>query len=105
MWQMKQPHTLLYFWKAINQRLTDEVTKDGKVKLNPVNPTKGRLAERWHPDQKKRAKAAPYSQYKGDPHDAFWYFDREIAEATETRYTQSREKKNNIWVLSKTAVY
>ena len=73
--------------------LTDEVTKDGKVKLNPVNPTKGWLAERWHPDQKKRVKAAPYSQYKGDPHDAFWYFDREIAEATEARYTQSRGKK------------
>ena len=83
----------LFLKKAINQRLTDEVTKDGKVKLNPVNPTKGWLAERWHPDQKKRAKAAPYSQYKGDPHDAFWYFDREIAEATETRYTQSRGKK------------
>ena len=83
----------LFLEKAINQRLTDEVAKDGKVKLNPVNPTKGWLAERWHPDQKKRAKAAPYSQYKGDPHDAFWYFDREIAEATETRYTQSRGKK------------
>ena len=83
----------LFLEKAINQRLTDEVTKDGKVKLNPVNPTKGWLAERWHPDQKKRAKAAPYSQYKGDPHDAFWYFDREIAEATEVRYTQSRGKK------------
>ena len=83
----------LFLEKANNQRLTDEVTKDGKVKLNPVNPTKGWLAERWHPDQKKRAKAAPYSQYKGDPHDAFWYFDREIAEATETRYTQSRGKK------------
>ena len=83
----------LFLEKVINQRLTDEVTKDGKVKLNPVNPTKGWLAERWHPDQKKRVKAAPYSQYKGDPHDAFWYFDREIAEATETRYTQSRGKK------------
>ena len=83
----------LFLEKAINQRLTDEETKDGKVKLNPVNPTKGWLAERWHPNQKKRAKAAPYSQYKGDPHDAFWYFDREIAEATETRYTQSRGKK------------
>ena len=83
----------LFLEKAINQRLTDEVTKDGKVKLNPVNPTKGWLAERWHPDQKKRVKAAPYSQYKGDPHDAFWYFDREIAEATEVRYTQSRGKK------------
>ena len=83
----------LFLEKAVCLRLTDEVTKDGKVKLNPVNPTKGWLAERWHPNQKKRAKAAFYSQYKGDVHDAFWYFDREIAEATETRYTQSRGKK------------
>ena len=83
----------LFLEKAVCLRLTDEVTKDGKVKLNPINPTKGWLAERWHPNQKKRAKAAFYSQYKGDVHDAFWYFDREIAEATETRYTQSRGKK------------
>ena len=83
----------LFLEKAVCLRLTDEVTKDGKVKLNPINPTKGWLAERWHPNQKKRAKAAPCSQYKGDVHDAFWYFDREMAEATEARYAQSREKK------------
>ena len=83
----------LFLEKAVCLRLTDEVTKDGKVKLNPINPTKGWLAERWHPNQKKRAKAAFYSQYKGDVHDAFWYFDREMAEATEARYVQSRGKE------------
>ena len=46
-----------------------------RKKLNPQN---GWLAERWHPNQKKRAKAAPYKEYKGDSHDAFWYFDKEI---------------------------
>ena len=36
----------LFLEKAVSLRLTDEVTKDGKVKLNPINPTKGWLAER-----------------------------------------------------------
>ena len=39
------------------------------------------------------AKAAPSKQYKGDPHDAFWYFDKEMAEMTEDRYRQERGKK------------
>ena len=45
------------------------------------------------PDQKRRAKAAPFKQYKGDPHDAFWYFDKEMADMTEERYRQERGKK------------
>jgi len=69
------------------------VTKDGKVKLNPINPTKGWLAERWHPNQKKRAKAAFYSQYKGDVHAAFCFLAREREEATEAGYVQSRGKE------------
>jgi hypothetical protein len=35
----------------------------------------------------------PFGEYKGDPHDAFWYFDREIAEATEKYYAKARGKK------------
>lgn len=31
--------------------------------------------------------------YKGDPHDAFWYFDREMAEMTMARYRESRGKR------------
>jgi hypothetical protein len=56
---------------------------------------KGWLAERWHPDIEKikRPKPAPFTQYKGDPHDAFWYFDKEMAEATENYYAVSRGKK------------
>ena len=61
--------------------------------LKKLNPENGWLAERWHPDQKRRAKAAPFKQYKGDPHDAFWYFDKEMADMTEERYRQERGKK------------
>lgn len=49
--------------------------------------------ERWHPVQPRRAKPAPYAKYKGDVHDAFWYFDREMAETTEERYARERGKE------------
>ncbi len=61
--------------------------------LRPVDPSAGWLAERWHPGQKRRAAPAPAARYKGDLHDAFWYFDREMAERTERRYAETRDKK------------
>jgi hypothetical protein len=61
--------------------------------LNPLNPHNGWLAERWHPVQPERPQTAPFAEYKGNPHDAFWYFDREIAEATEKYYAQNPNRK------------
>ena len=83
----------LFLKKALKYRLPETTEKGDPMQLKKVNPQEGWLAERWHPNQKKRAKAAPYTQYKGDPHDAFWYFDREMAEITEERYRQERGKK------------
>ena len=83
----------LFLKKAIEQRFPDEFSEDGIVKMKPINPTDGWLAERWHPNQKRRAKAAPHSAYKGDRHDAFWYFDEEIATITEKRYAENPGKK------------
>jgi len=40
-----------------------------------------------------RPEPAPYNIYNGDRHDAFWYFDREMAEMTESRYAETRGKK------------
>ena len=60
--------------------------------MNKIDCKKGWLAERWS-NNKKRSKAAPFANYKGDPHDAFWYFDREIAEATEQYYAEQKNKK------------
>lgn len=83
----------LFLKKAIEERYPEEIPEDGNIRLKPVNPKEGWLAERWHPNQKKRAKAAPYSSYKGDAHDAFWYFDKEIADITEKRYALNYNKK------------
>ena len=40
-----------------------------------------------------RPQPAPYNIYKGDKHDAFWYFDKEMAELTEARYKETAGKK------------
>ena len=83
----------LFLKKAAKYRLPEEQPLDSTFHLNKLNPQDGWLAENWHPKQKKRIKAAPFFNYKGDPHDAFWYFDQEMAEATEAYYARERGKK------------
>tara|TARA_R110002050_G_scaffold81133_1_gene173425 strand:+ start:33947 stop:35560 length:1614 start_codon:yes stop_codon:yes gene_type:complete len=83
----------LFLKKAAQNRLTEAQPLDTFVKLKKLDPKNGWLAERWHPKQKKRAKTAPFANYKGDPHDAFWYFDKEMADETEAYYARERGKK------------
>ena len=71
----------------------DILLLDEPVSLKKLNPKEGWLAERWHPEQKNRAKAASFHDYKGDKHDAFWYFDKEMAELTEARYVKYKDKQ------------
>lgn len=98
----------LFLQKALQYRLP-EVADGGKpVRLKKLSPREGWLAERWlqGDDQlqqetrqpasvkaPKRAVPAPYMSYKGDRHDAFWYFDKEMAELTEQIYRQERDKQ------------
>jgi len=90
----------LFIQKALEQRLG----ADGSLKQ--LDPRNGWLAERWHPDgdiapehgsnfeySAERPQPAPYSQYQGDPHDAFWYFDEQMARLTEERYAETAGKK------------
>lgn len=83
----------LFIKKAAQYRLPQQQLLDKPVPLTKVDNRQGWLAERWHPDLQKRGKAAPFNQYKGDPHDAFWYFDKEMADATENYYNSERGKK------------
>lgn len=80
-----------YLAKFIEKSIKLRLSADGT--LRKVNPSTGWLAERWLPEQQSRAAAAPYKDYKGDPHDAFWYPDREMAERTEARYAETRGKQ------------
>lgn len=83
----------LFLRKALEWRLLENSSLNEPVHLKKLNPKEGWLAERWHPEQKNRSKAASYSNYKGDKHDAFWYFDKEMAELTEARYAKYRGKQ------------
>lgn len=91
-----------FICKSMEQRLRPDGT------LKKIDPHKGWLAERYLSDipgtdgtdkgvyrivKPKRVPPAPYDVYTGDPHDAFWYFDREMAMKTEARYLESAGKK------------
>lgn len=83
----------LFLKKAAAYRLPDEEAADGTTKLKKIDPLKGWLADRWRAKSTKRPAPAPYASYKGDRHDAFWYFDQETAMATERYYARSLGKK------------
>lgn len=70
---------------------------DGGKTLKKVNPAEGWLVQRWSSNERvRRATPAPVARYKGDAHDAFWYFDREMAELTEQRYKEHKLKRCSI---------
>lgn len=96
-----------YIAKFIQKSLEQRLNADGS--LRKLNPKDGWLAERLHSDMMgtdgadkgkapentsdSRPQPAPYNIYKGDKHDAFWYFDKEMAELTEARYKETAGKK------------
>ena len=92
----------LFIKKAIEQRMN----ADGS--LRRIDPRSGWLAPRYCTDLPQNDgdgagqptyvapseyPAAPFAEYKGDPHDAFWYFDEEMARLTEARHAESRGKR------------
>ena len=99
--------TVRYIAKFIRKSIEQRLNADGT--LRKVNPRDGWLAERFHADMPgtdgsdkgrlpeqanaPRPLPAPFGLYKGDKHDAFWYFDQEMAELTEDRYRETAGKK------------
>ncbi len=85
----------LFVKKAAENRLGKKTDIHQAPILKAVNPKQGYLVERWYPDQREpEFKASSYDNYKGDKDLAFWYFDKEMAEATERYYAKARGKKN-----------
>jgi hypothetical protein len=83
----------LYLKKAAQFRLPENNSGDGSVKLNPVDVTKtGWLVERYATGKNPSAPAAPVGQFKGDPANAFWFFDGELAKAVEAFQQKHRGK-------------
>lgn len=79
--------------KALEYRCPISSASDAPVQMKPMDVRAGWLAERWSPEEGKRPKPAPFAKYRGDVHDAFWYFDKEMAELTEARYRMHRRKE------------
>jgi hypothetical protein len=83
----------LFIRKAAAARLPKQMSLNKPVLLQPVNPAAGWLADRWRMDSLPASPAAPYRNYTGDAAQAFWYFDKEMAVATEQYYAAARGKQ------------
>lgn len=77
----------LYLKKAALYRLPKEqmqLPDNQPVKLNEIDPAMtGWLVDRYHKGKGPSAPAAPVGKYTGDPAQAFWFFDEELAKAAE----------------------
>ncbi|MGK9124471.1 hypothetical protein M1D52_10130 [Olivibacter sp. SA151] len=82
----------LFIRKAAQYRLAKKMKINRATNLKPLDPQEGWLAERWYPDRKPSAKPAGYKAYQGNKKEAFWYFDQQMAEATEAYYAHARGK-------------
>lgn len=84
----------LYLRAAARHRLPDDWPADRRPALKPVDPTQsGWLADRGRPDAGPSAPAAPVDRYTGDPKNAFWYFDGELAKAADTFHAKYKGLK------------
>jgi hypothetical protein len=81
-----------FIQKAAKYRLPPQKLLDKPAVLKPVDPREGWLVDKWRKDAPLKAGAAPYAVYKGVQKEAFWYFDQEMAQATERYYATSRGK-------------
>lgn len=94
----------MFIQKALKYRLTGTETQSFRLKR--LDPEDGWLAERWRTGsdepqgevrrarlarQPRRVRPAPFKEYRGDLHDAFWYFDEEMAMLTEEIYSQPHD--------------
>jgi hypothetical protein len=82
----------LFLKKTVEYRLPEHSSLDAPIQLIPGEAKNGWLADRWRKNEKPTAEAASYDKYKGDKNHAFWYFDKEMADATEKYYANERGK-------------
>ena len=69
----------MFLRKAAEERMPEKMSMDQPPTLRPIDPTKGWLVQRWHLNQPRTIEPAPYTSYEGDPNEAFWAFDKQMA--------------------------
>ena len=82
----------MFIDKAAQRRLPDEIPTDGSLpKLKEIKPESGWLASAI--DDSIPMEMAPESDFRGDKTKAFWYFDKEMADAAVNHLLTERSKK------------
>jgi hypothetical protein len=90
----KVEYLALYLRKCVEYRVPKNWDGNSAPVLIQIDPTKtGWLADKWRRGQKPTARAAPVGKYAGDAKEAFWFFDEELARATEEYETAFRGSK------------
>lgn len=83
-----------YLRKAVQHRVPKDWNGKSAPQLIPIDPTKtGWLAEKWRRDKAPTVSPAPVDQYKGDPKEAFWFFDEETVRAVQDYEARHRGLK------------
>jgi hypothetical protein len=82
----------MFIRKAVEQRLPEDAPLDQPAALRAVDPANGWLVERWHLNQTRAVKPAPVAKFAGDPQEAFWAFDKEMALATQNYFADQPGK-------------
>lgn len=88
----KVAYLALYIKKAIQYRYPKTETEP--FVLKPIDPSKtGWLVDKWRFNMPPAAPAAAVARYSGNASDAFWFFDEEMAKATEAYQATYRNFK------------
>jgi len=82
----------MFIKKAAKTRLPSDLQINKTIELINIDPKEGWLIDRWREDKKPIAPPAPYAEFKGDMKEAFWCFDKEMADMTEAYYEKTRGK-------------
>jgi hypothetical protein len=82
-----------YLAKFIEKAAQARLPEKAGGPLRAVDPEDGWLQDRWRRDEAPAAPAASYAQYRGPRDEAFWCFDKEMAQLTEAHYAAARGKK------------
>jgi hypothetical protein len=90
----KVKYLAFYIRKAVQYRMPKNYQENSPPKLIPIDPTKtGWLAEKWKANETPSVPSAPIGSYKGDPAQAFWFFDGEHVRETEKYQSAYRNRK------------
>jgi hypothetical protein len=83
----------MFIRKSAEQRLPANAPLDSAPTLKPIDPQQGWLVQRWTLNKGRTIPPAPFAKYTGDPKQAFWAYDEEMAAATQNYFADQPGKQ------------